>query len=163
MQPGSQVRRLSDHLVLLGSFGFDEVADHDDPGGDADAHLQRSAGGGLELGHRLDQREPGTHGAFGIVLVGLGIAEIDQYAIAHVPSDETSGLDDEIGAATVVRTDDPLHVLGVEPGRERGRTNEVAEHDREMAALGVGPWGGRRGLRRSGRLFTGTERSNGPQ
>src|ERR1700690_3589740 len=52
-------------------------------------------------------------------------------------SDETSGLDDEISAATVVRTDDLLHVLGVEPGRERGRTNEVAEHDRELAALGV--------------------------
>ena len=65
------------------------------------------------------------------------------------PSDETSGLDDEISAATVVRTDDLLHVLGVEPGRERGRTNEVAEHDRELAALGVGPWGGRRDLRRS--------------
>ena len=29
------------------------------------------------------------------------LAEIDQYAIAHVSSDETSGLDDEIGTATV--------------------------------------------------------------
>jgi hypothetical protein len=97
------------------------------------------------------------------VLVGLGIAEIDQYAIAHVPSDETSGLDDEIGTATVVRADDLLHILGVEPGRECSRADEVAEHDRELATLGVGPWGGRRDLWRSGRLLTGTEPSNGPQ
>ena len=39
-------------------------------------------------------------------------------------------------AAAVVGADDLAHVLGVEPSRERGRADEVAEHDRELAALG---------------------------
>ena len=163
LQARRQVRRLADDRLLLGGARADEVADHDEPSGDADAHLQGNAGGGLELRHRLDQRKPGLHGAFGVMLVGLGIAEIGQHPVAHVLGDETAGLGDEIGAATVIRTDDLAHVLGVEASRERGRADEVAEHDRELAALGVGPWGVRRDLRRSGRLFTGTERSNGPQ
>ena len=78
-----------------------------------------------------------------------------QATLMMVPSDETSGLDDEIGAATVVRTDDLLHVLGVQPRRERGRTNEIGEHHRHLAALGVGPWGGRRISGRRGRLSHG--------
>ena len=125
--------------MLLGRADADEVADHDKPGGDADAHLQGNAGGGLELRHRLDQRKPGPDGAFGVMLDGLGIAEIGQYPVAHVPGDETAGSGDEIGAAAVVRADDLAHILGVEPGRERGRANEVAEHDRELTALGGVP------------------------
>ena len=81
--------------------------------------------------------------------MGLGIAEIGQYPVAHVPGDETAGSGDEIGAAAVVRADDLAHVLGVEPGRERGRANEVAEHDRELTALG-GVQQARRGGRRCG-------------
>ena len=36
-------------------------------------------------------------------------------------------------------------------------------HHCDVAALGVGAWGGRHDLRRCGRLFTDTERSNGLQ
>ena len=68
----------------------DEVADHDEPGGDADPHLQRRAGAVFELRHRLDHREPGMHGAFGVILVGLRIAEIGQHAVAHILGDETA-------------------------------------------------------------------------
>ena len=135
--------------MLLGRADADEVADHDKPGGDADAHLQGNAGGGLELRHRLDQRKPGPDGAFGVMLDGLGIAEIGQYPVANVPGDETAGTGDEIGAAAVVRADDLAHVLGVEPRRERGRANEVAEHDRELTALG-GVQQARRGWSRCG-------------
>ena len=162
MQPGGQVRRLADHLLLLGSSVADEVADHDKPGGDADAHLQGNAGGGLELRHRLDQRKPGPDGAFGVMLVGLGIAEIGQYPVAHVPGDETAGSGDEIGAAAVVRADDLAHVLGVEPGRERGRADEVAEHDRELTALGGvqrGAAGAAAATATAGALFSMVSRS----
>jgi organic hydroperoxide reductase OsmC/OhrA len=48
----------------------------------------------------------------------------------------------------VVRADDLPHVLGVEASRERGRADEVAEHDRELAALS-GVQRVRRGRRRS--------------
>ena len=52
-------------------------------------HLQRNAGGGRELlGQCLDQGKPRPHSALGVVLVSLGIAEIDQDAVAHVLGDE---------------------------------------------------------------------------
>jgi hypothetical protein len=39
----------------------------------------------------------------------------------------------------VVRADDRAHVLRIEPRRHRGRTDEVAEHDGQLAALGLVP------------------------
>ena len=70
------------------------------------------------------------------MLMGLGIAEIGQHPVTHVLGDETAGLGDEIGAAALVCTNDLTHVLGVEPRRQRGRADKVAEHYRQLAALG---------------------------
>ncbi len=67
-----------------------EVADHDQPGRDADPHVQRRAGRGDELRRRLDDGEPGLHGALGVMLVRLRIAEIGEHAVAHVFGDETA-------------------------------------------------------------------------
>ena len=41
--------------------------------------------------------------------------------------------------------------------------HQVAEHHRQVPALGVGAWSGKRDLQGSGRLLTGTKRSNGLQ
>ena len=49
-----------------------------------------------------------------------------------------------VGAAVVIGADDLAHVLGVEPRRKRGRADEVAEHHRQLAALGGGARGGGR-------------------
>jgi len=148
LQTRRQVRRVADDRLLLGGTAADQIADHDKPGRNADTHLQGRAGYGRELRHRLNQRKPGKHGAFGVMLVGLGIAEIGQHTVPHVLGDETAGSGDEIGAAAVVRADDLPHVLGVEASRERGRADEVTEHDRELTALG-GVQRARRGRCRS--------------
>ncbi len=49
--------------------------------------------------------------------------------------------------AAMVGGDDLAQILGVEPGRQLGRADEVAEHDRQLAALGS-----RDGRRRGGGL-----------
>jgi hypothetical protein len=38
--------------------------------------------------NRGDQLQPGPHGSLCVVLVGLGVAKVDQDAIAHVLGDE---------------------------------------------------------------------------
>jgi hypothetical protein len=84
---------------------------------------------------RVDQRESAAHRAFGVVLVGLWIAEIGKHAIAHVLSDEPAKRADHLRAAVMIGTHDLSHVLGVQPSRECRRTHEVAEHDRQLAAF----------------------------
>ena len=43
LQPRREVRRLADDAALLRFARADQVADHDQPGGNADTGLQRSA------------------------------------------------------------------------------------------------------------------------
>ncbi len=40
----------------------------------------------------------------------------------------------------MIGADDLAHVLGIEPRRHRGRTDEIAEHHGELAALGGVQW-----------------------
>jgi hypothetical protein len=42
----------------------------------------------------------------------------------------------------VIGRDDGAQVLDIEPGRQRGRPDEVAEHDGQMTAFGLGLWFG---------------------
>jgi len=54
----------------------------------ADAHLQRLNAG--QLANRFDECQSASHRSLGIVLMGLGIAEIDQDAVAHVFGDKAA-------------------------------------------------------------------------
>ena len=106
LEASGKVGRLADDRLLLGRARADEVADHDEPGRDPDAHLQGDAGGGVELRHRLDQGKPGADRALGIMLVGLRIAEIGEHAVAHVLGDEAAVALDQLRAAAVIGADD---------------------------------------------------------
>ena len=69
-----------------------QVANHHYAGRDADAHLKGSPMAGLKSGRRLDQCESATHRMFGVVLVGLRIAEVGKHPIAHVFGDKPARL-----------------------------------------------------------------------
>ena len=84
---------------LLGGAGADQIANDDEASGDADPHIQRFLCG--EPADRVDDREPGADRALGIVLMRLGIAKIDQYAIAHILGDKTAKATDGVGNATI--------------------------------------------------------------
>jgi hypothetical protein len=84
----------------------------------------------------------------------LGIAEIDQHAIAHILGDKAAKASDGVGDAAMVGADDLAQILGVEAGGQRRRTNQIAEHHGQLAPLCPGGnWTRRRrglgdGLRR---------------
>ena len=117
LQPRREVRRLADHRLFLRGALADQIADDHQPGGDADPHLQWRRRGGVEPGHRLDQRQPGPHRALGIVLVGPRIAEIGEHAVAHILRDKPAGAFDNRGATSVVDADHRAQVLCVKPRR----------------------------------------------
>src|SRR5215467_837777 len=73
------------------------------------------------------------------------VAEIDQNAVAHVPTDEAVELGDHPGDGPVICGDDLAQIFGVEARRQRRRADEIAEQDRELTAFGGfgARWSGR--------------------
>ncbi len=72
---------------------------------------------------RLDHRQPGAHRTFGIVLMRLRVAEIDQHAITHVFSDKAFKATNRLANRAVVIPDQLAQILRVMTGRQRGRAD----------------------------------------
>ena len=70
-----------------------------------EGHTPGRPGRGGELRHCFSEGESNLHGALGVVFVRLRIAEIDEYAVAHVLGDNTVVLFDSRGAAAMVGSD----------------------------------------------------------
>jgi hypothetical protein len=68
--------------LLLRSARSDQVANDHEARCDTDPRLQGRVG--LQITYCRDQLQPCPDGSFGVVLVGLRIAEVDQNAVAHV-------------------------------------------------------------------------------
>ena len=134
LQAGGQVRRFADDRLFLRRAFADQIADNHQPGGDPDARLQLD-GLDVEATHRIDRAQPRSHRPLGVVLMRLRVAEIDQYAVAHVPGDKTIALGDFCGDSAVIRGDDLAQILGIKLRGECGRADQVAEHHGELPAL----------------------------
>jgi hypothetical protein len=136
LEASREIWRLTNHRLLLGRSCSDQVADYYQPCRDPDTHLQRRVGTSGELWNSLDETEPGADRALRIVLMRLGVAEIRENTIAHVLGDKAAIALDPFSAAAVIGANDAPQVLGVEPGGECGRTDQVREHDRNLSTLG---------------------------
>src|SRR5262249_22998487 len=79
--------RPSDDRLLLRRLIAAGVADDDHAGCNSNPHLQRLPGRKQELTDLRHEIEPNPHGAFSIVFVRLGVAEIDEESVAHVSGD----------------------------------------------------------------------------
>src|SRR4029453_2016902 len=71
------------------------------------------------------------------ILVRGGIAEIDEYPVAHKPGETAVVSGDHLRAGGPVGADHLPHVLWIEASRERRRAYQIAEHDGEVASLGT--------------------------
>ena len=91
-----------------------------------------------KLTDALDEREPGAHRPLGVVLMGSRIAKINQHAVTHVFGDVAVEPGDRLGDGSVIGTEHFAQILGIEAGGKRGRTRQIAEHHRQLAALGAG-------------------------
>ena len=134
LQACRKIRRLADHRLLLRGARSDQVADDDEPRGDADAALQRRLGG--ERSHRGDEFERRPYRALGVIFVRLRISEIDERTVAHVLGDEPAEALDALRNALLIARDDLEQVLGIHARRKRRRTDEVREHHGDLTALG---------------------------
>src|ERR1700722_20611524 len=90
LNPCGQVQRLSDSNAFPRTALANQLAYHDHARGNADPDLREDRERKPDRGHRVDQCKSGTDGSFGIVLVCLRVAEVDQYAVAHALGYETA-------------------------------------------------------------------------
>jgi hypothetical protein len=95
--------------IVLGNL----AADDNQPGGNP--HPRMKLFGLIELRHPIDQRQPASSGALGIVLVRLRIAEINQDAVAHIAGAKPAKARDNLCDAAMIGPDDPAQILGIEP------------------------------------------------
>ena len=71
--------------------------------------------------------------------MGARVAEVDQHAVAHILGDKAVEPGDDFGDRAVIGADQLAQILGVETRRKRCRADQIAEHHRQLAALGLGP------------------------
>ena len=135
LQPCRKISRLTNDRLLLGRALTEEIADHDEARRDADTHLQRGRLARIELGHGLDQGEARAHRLFGVLLMRLRVTEIGQYAVAEILRDKAAGAGDYLGATAVIAAHDVVQLLRIEPRRQCCGTDEIGEHDRELATF----------------------------
>ena len=124
--------------MFLGGALTEQITDDDEAGGDADAHLQRGRLARIELGHGFHQGEAGAHRLFCVLLMRLRVTEIGQHAVTEILGNKAAAAGDCLGATAVIGANDVAQFLRIEPCRQGRGTDEVGEHDRELAAFGFG-------------------------
>ena len=107
----------------------ENIPDDSAAGGDPNPNCNRLVIRLLEYRHRTDDLQPTSGGALGVILVSLGIAEIDQEAVALMPGDESvvslNGAND--GSAKLRQ--EVTVVFGFQALAQLDGADEVAEHD----------------------------------
>ena len=137
-QTGRQIRRLPGHCVLLRRGLADNVADHHLSRSDADAGRKRLAVLGLQVGYRVYRGHARPHRPLRLVLVGTRPAEEGEHPVAEKLGDVAFVPGDSAGRRVLIAAHHLAQVFRVEPAREFRRADQVAEHDRELPALGFG-------------------------
>ncbi len=138
LHPGRDVGCVAEDIGCIAAA----LADNDRAGMHTDAHAQGHAvlcgDRGVQLVHGIDDRQPGAHGPFGVVLMRLRDAEEAHQTVAQVLVDMAAKSFDCIRGGALICGRDLAPILGIEAGCNLGRADEVAEQYGELAALAVG-------------------------
>lgn len=116
----------------------EHVTDHHNARRDSDAYRKGLPVRMLERPDRRDDGECGTNGMLGRVLVGLRIAEVGQQSVAHEFRDVAVETNDAGRTGVLVAANQRACILRVQPVREFGGADQVAEQDGDLAPFGAG-------------------------
>jgi hypothetical protein len=136
LQPCREIRRFSARGLFGRRGAAADLADDDEAGRDADPGLQLDVIERAQAGHRVDGGERGVDRALGVVLMGARVAEVDEHAVAEQLGDMAVERAD--GRRRSPRGNGGRRSAGLpdRDGRELRRADHVAEHHRQLAALG---------------------------
>src|SRR6266404_7905793 len=112
-----------------------DVANHDDPSGNADAALESSAVGTFQLHQIVDDRERRINRTFGGILLGLRVTKIGEHTIPHKLGDKTIEPSDCASACVLVAPDQRAHFFWVDGVSQCGRTHQVGKQYCDLASF----------------------------
>jgi hypothetical protein len=91
----------------------------------------------IELPNGLDNREAGTSGAIGVIVVGLRPAEESHHPVAEIFRHLAIELTNRCGGRAMESGERLAPLLGIEPSGDRSRAQHVAEQHRQMPPFAV--------------------------
>ena len=91
---------------------------------------------GVEVGERALDGERGPHGALGVVLLRLRIAEQRHQPVAELLQHMAAKIGHRRRSFVEIGVDEVAPVFGVELRGKARRADKIAEHHRDRAALG---------------------------
>ena len=91
----------------------------------------------LQRGQGVEHLQPRPHGALGVILVRLRIAEVHQQAITEVLRNVAVKALDHGAAGGLIGAHDLAVVFRVELPGERSRVHQIAKQHRELPAFGL--------------------------
>src|SRR5205814_5744052 len=112
-----------------------DVANHDDPSGNADAALESSAVGTFQLHQIVDDRECRVNRTFRCILLGLWVTKIGEHAIAQELGDKAIEPSDCASACILVAPDQRAHFFRVKCASQCGRTHQVGKQYCDLASF----------------------------
>ena len=131
-QPGGQIGYLAQNLRVVSRS--DQVTHDHEAGGDAYPDLKRLRA--LQATDAFDQGQAGSHGLLGIIFMSVRVTKIDQDTVTDAAGHEAAEPGHDFCNAPVVSPDDFAKVFNIEMYGQRSRADKVAEHHRDVAALG---------------------------
>ena len=137
LQPCREIWRFADDGALPRGATADDLADHDEAGGDADARLNPRAVGQFDAGDFGQDIDRGANCPLRRVLEGARKAEIGEDAVAHEFGDEATEPSDRAGHGVLIAADQRAQKLGIDRAGQRRGADHVAEQHRDLAPLGV--------------------------
>ena len=139
LEPCGNAGGVAEHRHHLLHISLEHVPDHDDAGVDADANRDPPPAladpARVHFLGRLDHLQTGAHGAVRAVLMGFGVAEEDQHAVAEIAGDDPAIAHDRRDRDGAMRLDQRAKILGIHAVGKPGGIHQVGEHDGELAPL----------------------------
>ena len=135
LQMRRHVRGVADNVRALRRPRL-EIADDDNACLDADAHRKRAVSRG-QSGKGADDIGGRRDAADGVVLMRARISPIGQHAVADIARDKAAVSLDRGRDRPAVADDEIREILRIEPGRQGGGADDVAEHHGYLTPLRV--------------------------
>jgi len=141
LEASGKVGRFANDGIFFNTFATANITGDNQSRGDTNADSQADIGirnSGVEVPNGLNNAKPGTHSPLDVILMRLGVTEVDKQPVANITGDVPVKVLNHVSTRLLILRQQIAQLLGVELLGKRGGANQVTEHDGKLAAFGFG-------------------------